>query len=150
MSTNTPNDDKHKYTVVTSSCTRPNSALFTPTSAVYISCPTCTASTLRAAAITPGAVAIDESAGFSPVKTMTLGGGLGNAPQVTGNLTAQIAKAGSSNAPLVTASTKPVDVGTTSGVLVDVNTKAAEATNINTKTAEAPTLGMLPGLHMPC
>ncbi|KAL1869323.1 hypothetical protein Daus18300_005535 [Diaporthe australafricana] len=159
-----PNDDRHKYTIVTSSCTETNSALFTPPNPVYISCATCTATTLPVAAITPGAAAIQNPAGFSPVNTMTIGGGAvvfgsmsvdgkavntayavntalaipGNAPQVTGVLTAQVAKAASSNAPLVTASAKPVDVVSTGGAIVNVNTKAADSTNVNTKTAEAP------------
>jgi hypothetical protein len=71
-----PADDKKKFTIVTSSCTETNSALYTAKpSPVYMPCHTCQATTLSGAAITPGAAVGPNLEGFSPARTVTIGGG---------------------------------------------------------------------------
>lgn len=124
------------------------------------------ATTLPGAAITPGAPGIEKSAGFSPVKTITVGGGEviygsmsasgqviptavampvpGNAPQAPGGQNTQAAVPAPYAPPNANVNTKAADAPP-----VNVNTKPADAppVNVNTKAAEAtPSQGPPPNV----
>jgi hypothetical protein len=153
-----PADEKKKFTVVTSSCTEPNSALFTANpSAVYMPCQTCAATTLRGAAVTPGAAVGGNLAGFSPAKTMTIGGGevIFGSKSVDGKVV-NTALAVPANAPYPVdglpappqaaqpaGDATPVGVDYTNGApspnTIPVDTPGKPPVDVGTKSAEAPT-----------